>query len=120
MDYQVDIKWIEDGETCLGYTIRESQYANDPDDDDIFFYGLSYQDALQHWKTQEPICGEWVIIDIEEDEEEGEWAVDVPRFGYPGQFYSIDIFKTEAEAIEFAKQYGADDKGMISLISKIG
>lgn len=54
------------------------------------------------------------------DEEECTWVVDVPIADRPGEFSTIQYFKTEKEAIKFAKKYGADDKGMISLISNIG
>jgi hypothetical protein len=56
-----------------------------------------------------------------DDIEEFHYAVDIPQCfnGDPiDEWYCVEYFKTEAEAIKYAREYfGADEEGKVSLVS---
>jgi hypothetical protein len=58
----------------------------------------------------------------EEDIEQFHAAVDIPKVDSAGQpsdeWYCVEYFKTKEEAIAYAREhYGADENGMVCLIS---
>ena len=65
-----------------------------------------------------------ILSRLEDDiiDEELHFAVDIPKIGEVGtpseEWYCVDYFKTKQEALQFVQdKFGADENGMISLIS---
>ncbi len=69
---------------------------------------VEIETAFLEWKAMEYILAEPTT----------KYEVSVPDMNHPGEFVS-ELFETRAKAIEFARQWGADDEGMICLINEL-
>jgi len=62
MDTRCLIRWMDTGD-FEEVVIRSTEYDNDPDDDRIFFYGLS-ADELKALASTRSCVDEWEVLKV--------------------------------------------------------